>query len=326
MILRMNGVSIRNHVQFCQHFSPLDFLAQKEQAAGFAVEALAPLSPAAAFHAAMLYGAVFQPLSPELSRYSDYGRPANRLLLMQLWDLLLGDNPPDDVHLRLFVSLAAGYHLAGRTLEDTPLTREAAEQCLSQAASPVQTLPFPTIPPVGDLLLPARKEPYRLTLNPEKGQTLLQQGSLLTPRKLLAGRHWQGGTLPVTLQVEDGSANHTIQLQPGQALYCNFVEDTPVYLHPAYPQGDQEILSCLTEPDGGQLLLEANGRLDYRRYSRRDAQIARLRWARHVVQIGWAGGRLLLLDQYGVITSADPAEPPYEGRFSRLPMEGVHEP
>lgn len=351
---RMNGVPIRHERQFRRWFSPTDLLRQRELAAGFVMQAMLPMSLSANFHSSQLYRAVFQGLPGQTAHWSDYNDPyeqeGEEELLSSLWELLTEGEPPSDRQITMFWILAAGYLLAGRTPEDTPLTREEAEYAFDRQALSEALVDFPPIPSEGPILLRARVTPYRLVLDSGRGKELLEQGNPITPRKLIAVIHPQGErSIPVVMEIYDSPgdpAPRRILLPVGEYLYCNFVKDIPIHLHPTKTlQGDvtmsrvgdlitisapnqnpvtiscsgREILTFFPEEDGTHWLILDTEKLDYRHYSLRDAHRTKLRWATDIVEISLNESNvLLLLDERGHLISTDSYDHPRATPFPRL--------
>lgn len=354
----MNGRRITDERLFRRQFSPLELLRQRELAAGFAAQALRPMSYANNFHSFQLYRAVWQELPSETADWRDYESEdlggamgeADRQLLQRLWDVLTEGGPATGETSRIFWILAAGYLMAGRTLEDIPLTRQAAEAAYRKVPEVREEPEFPPIPEKGDILLPARKKPYRLTLDPEEGQRRLEQGRRIIPRKLVPAPHRQGCTgIPVTLEIHrrpEDPAPEQIILPMGEYLFCNFVEEVPVFLHPTtverggtvmtrekdtititHPGREtrtidctgREVVSFTPEEDGLHWLLADRERLDYRHYSLRNFYNSQLLWMDDVVEVALGqDDALLMLDSRGRVTALGLEDEPGEARYTSL--------
>lgn len=342
-VLEMNGRQITNELLFRRYFSPLDLLRQRELAAGFAVQVLKPLGYTHYFNSFQLYRAVFQELPGEdagwkLYTEDDQGgalEDGDLTLLRALWDILSVGGPAGPEQQRIFWILAAGYLLAGRTLEDTPLTRKAAEDAYERKSECAPEPDFPPIPDAGDILLPARKKPYRLILDPEQGRQRLEAGGRITPRKLVSAPHWQGCSgIPVILEIFRSSTDPApcrMTLAAGDYLFCNFVEQIPVFLHPTtvvqgkavmtrkndtititHPYREaqtidctgREVVSFTPEEDGCHWVLADTKRLDHRHYSQRNFYRSQLLWMEQIVQVGLGQeGELQLLDSRGQVST-----------------------
>lgn len=346
MVFRMNGKRISNDLLFRQHFAPADLLRQREAAAGLAVQVLGKNAYIRQYHAEMIYRCVFQDIPgpeeererarPNWSWYwmggfygGDREKEQANGLLKELWRLLYEGRYPSEEELPLFFLLAAGYLLAGKTLEEIPLTRQEAKAAYERTPTEKETLAFPSLPASGDVILEARKEPYQLIL--DTGRQLGEE--VITTRKLTAVHHWQGDpTVQVTLEVYRGVELLTTETIPvGDYRVCSFVGNTPVWLHPGCVRNGEAVMTrqgndlILTHPDKGKTVIDctgqtilsfapeedgehwvaaAEGRLMYGSYSMRWTHGRLLRRARDITELTlWPGGVLLLLNRRGEVLS-----------------------
>ena len=154
---KMRGQVITGPVRYRENFCPEQLLRQKEIAAGFFYQHFRHLSDICMYHAEMFYLAAlmekreadifdfssFQGYYPVgvITTYLDKNASLRRSLLRQhfreekqrtllcgLWQIssASADLSPADRN-RLFCLLAAGYSLAGKTLQECPISPEAAE-------------------------------------------------------------------------------------------------------------------------------------------------------------------------------------------------------
>jgi len=341
--LIMSGVQIVNELQFRRHFSPADLLRQRELAAGFAAQVMSPLSLGDGYHSQQLYRAVFQTLPKRVEDPQDYGKEAcfgiltdsNRAFLEELWDLLELGEGAEGEGLKLFWVLAAGYFLSGSIPEELTVTKGELLDAYDRKLSSLEEPDWPPASENGDIILSARAKPYVLRLDPMEGATLLDRGEKLAPRRLVGAANRQGlSDVQVILQVRDENSGDLVcPLDPGDYLYCNFVGDVPVYLHPTRVScgdwtlsregdelilerdgGEQErvdctgrdIISLAPDGQGGWLLVERDG-LNDSRYSGRSMHADFLWYAQHVVEsVVLEDGTLMLLDQNGRVSSTNP--------------------
>ena len=340
--LIMSGVQIGNELQFCRYFSPADLLRQRELAAGFAAQVMSPLSLGDSYHSQQLYRAVFQTLPQQVQDPQDYGRDAcsgiltsaHRAFLEALWDLLELGGEARGEDLKQFWILAAGYFLSGRLPEQLTVTKQELLDAYQRKLPPRVEPDWPDSSGGGDIALPARGKPYILHLDIQKGAERLAEGARLIPRRLGAVNRRGLSNAQVVLEVRGGGRNvYQLQLAPGDYLYCTFVGDVPVYLHPTRVscgdwtvsrQGNalilekdgeeiermdctgREIVSLAPEGQGGWLLLERCG-LNDTHYSGRTMNDEFLWYAQNVVEAAvLEDGTLMLLDEEGRVSSTHP--------------------
>ena len=353
--LIMSGVQIGNELQFCRYFSPTDLLRQRELAAGFAAQVMSPLSLRDSYHSQQLYRAVFQILPQQVQDPQDYGRDAcsgiltgvQRAFLEDLWDLLELGQEARGEDLKRFWILASGYFLSGSIPERLTVTKQELLEAYDRKLPPKPEPDWPAPPDCGDITLPAREKPYSLYLDIQKGAERLAGGEKLIPRRLGAVNRRGLSNAKVVLDIRDGDSNpYQLQLAPGDYLYCNFVGDVPVYLHPTRVscgdwtvsrQGNElilekdgeeleridcigrEIISLAPDGQGGWLLLERDGLNDIH-YSGRAMNDAFLWYAQDVVEAAvLEDGTLMLLDENGRVSSSQPQHAaPLKRRFLTL--------
>lgn len=342
--LIMNGAQISNELQFRAQFSPVDLLWQRELAAGFAVQMLAPLSLKESYHSYQLYRAVFQMQPEEELSLRDYGASAcpglinggDWDLLEELWALLdMGETAAGE-EVKLFWILAAGYLLSGKTLKELPLVREEIEAAYHRKARAKVEPDWPDLPEKGEIPLPAREKSYILRLDPKKGAERLTRGAKILPRRLSPAPSQSGiSDARVHLEIWEGDEfAEKLTLSPGEYRYCNFAGDVPVFFHPIRVKcGDcvlvrqenklilerngkqeesidcagQELISIAPEAGGGWVLLKQEG-LNLGHYSGRIMnQKLFLRVGNVVEAAVFEDGTLLLLDDQGVVHSTNKA-------------------
>lgn len=348
----MNGIRIDSTRRFRAAFSPTDLLWQRELAAGFAMQQLGLFSACANYHSWMLYQAVFHweslfPTPPDSFRcytQADVIRitqpqtdaPEGRALLRSLWQLSRQAGLDAREQPRLFCLLAAAYFLAETTPEAVPITPQEAEAAYRREESAAPAEDWYQLPAEGEIVLPARDQPYRLRMDMDAARQLLRDGHPIVPRRIVAVPHWEGvATLPVLLELhrsENDPAPLRVTIQPGDYRFCNCVRQIPVYVHPVevrngaaclrrrqdslelaldgqpprrIPCPGQEIIAFAPESGGeGWMLLTTQG-ADYRNYSMRAMHDAQLK-KQGVVQLAIAGDVWLLLDSSGRMRSNKP--------------------
>ena len=286
-VFRMQGRQINDVRRFTEWFSPTDFLYQRELACGFAYQHMRDLDNwRNRYCCELLYNVVFNwknwedkppktpgdffraqgprpSLSPLDTASADAYHPDQEqaALLAKLWKLALQTGLSDTEKLQLFYLLGAGYLLAGKTLEEVPLTSREAQDAFQRIKAEADEEKGISFAGEGDIVLPARKEPYRILLEPEKGARLLESGGeSIVPRKLRAAAHRQGGTaIPVKLELYRSPGDPAPEREeffPGEYRYLNCVGGIPVYLHPVRVcNGDWQMVRR-----GEKLLLTQNGR------------------------------------------------------------------
>ena len=259
---KMQGMAITGPIRYRTCFSPCELLRQRELAAGFFAQQCSMLSYTCRYHAEMFYQATFlkQAECTELELPLEYAfcdsvgsglltrraknevsarlsQPEWRQFLEELWTVLQAVALPEPEKNRLFCLLAAGYGLAGQTLQTCPLTAREAEAAYLRlpekpAAEPEDWLCFR---PDGEIRLKAREAPYRIRLA-RGAEKRLEDGAVITPRKLVAEPHPLGVEgVPVTLELYSdvmGSDPQVVTVEPGDYRYLNFVEELPVWIHP----------------------------------------------------------------------------------------------
>ena len=281
-VFRMSGNPILSPSRFIAHFSPEDFLRSRELAAGFAFQQMRKMFLSRNdYCSALLAAAVFgwdrlrrlTPHSPEdffrkdLKEIAGRGASAAEVpdrdcmnLLTDLRVLARRTGLPEDDSARLFYLLGTGYLLAGKTLQQAPLTPELAraaylKEPVSEDGPEAWFIPAPD----GEIRLPARTAPYRVLLDPEKAAARLSDGNPIRPRRLTAEPHRQGNrSVSVILELYQGNAGlppERVEIQPGDYRYLSFVGNIPFLLHPVSVKCDG---ACLSRR-GDRLLLHSDG-------------------------------------------------------------------
>lgn len=359
-VFKMNGYQITGPRRFCEEFSPADYLRDIEMAAGFARHQLRPLSAWSKYNSELLFQTVFLKagafILPPESPMDYFGADGPRAalsereraavdglkaygpaqdLLSEVWGLAMETRLPPDERLRLFVLLAAGYFLSGRTPLSRPIgPREAERAYLRSETEPAAPARWIEPGPASELRLSARPEPYRLVLDPGAAAQRLAAGSVIGLCRLTAVPHRQGSAaLPVKLELcrgRDDPAPETVSFFPGDYRYLSVVDGRAACLHPvtvanglctmsrrgdtllletrdgppaAFSCAGTDIVSFAPEERGqGWVLLSAAG-LDLSHYSRLRMYESRLAVLRRIVQVRMDGSILLLLDESGRVTS-----------------------
>lgn len=356
----MQGKAITGPMRYRTYFSPRDLLVCRELAAGFFQQQLRFLSGALLYHTEMFYAVAFDPdWNPDFSLPGEYAgearalcnlpqyrqkaqlrlyfsTPAQQQNLKAFWALAQETGLPSADWQRLFCLLTAGYGLAGKTLDDCPFSPEEAKAAyLRQTVdSMAQDEEWLSLSGTGPVVLPAREAPYRLLM--ETGaEALLSEGAVITPRKLKAVPHPQGGRdIPVTLRLyagPDDPAPQEVRIFPGDYRYLNVVGEKPVHLHPVSAetpfcrveraggklsvtdaQGSRRVFSCgeldiigfaPEWEDTGWILLSGLG-VDYSAYSHRWTYGPVLPGEEEtIVEVEFRGAECLLLDQHGYVHS-----------------------
>lgn len=315
----MGGRAVTGPMRYRDCFRPQDLLGSRELAAGFFQQQCRFLSPVAMYHTEMFYFAAFYPekaygyASPmeyagddwalcSLPEYRQRARlrehfssPVQRQRLEDLWTLSRASGLPEADWQRLFCLLAAGYGLAGKDLKACPLTPEEAKRAyLRQDAPTAAGEGWLVLDGGGDIVLPARQQPYRILMNQGAAQ-LLEAGAVITPRRILAAPHRQGSrNVPVTLLLYDGpqdAAPREARIAPGDYRYLNFVGGVPVWLHPVAAQTP----ACRMERTGGCLVV--SGRDGARAFDCSGLKI--IGFAPEYEDEGW-----ILLSEYGLDCAA----------------------
>lgn len=357
-ILQMQGRQINDALRFMKWFSPTDYLYQRELAFGFVYQHMYNLYGwQNRYCCELLYNVIFnwknwedkppktpgdffRAFNPRVALpYADktaidayHPDKTQAILLAKLWKLALQTELSNREKLQLFYLLGAGYLLAGKTLEEAPLTSRDAQNAFQRVRPEETTEETFSFAGEGDIVLPARKEPYRIVLNPEKAVRLLESGEKsIAPRKLRADAHKQGGTaIPVKLELYKNPDDPTPEREeffPGEYRYLNCVGEVPVYLHPVrvyngdwqiVRQGDkllltqkgqerqviaswsgQDIVSFAPEPWGGGCIFVQTDRLNSDSYSFDKMHEDLLQYPGRVVEVEMRNTELLLLFDSG---------------------------
>lgn len=356
----MQGRAITGPMRYREFFCPQQLLRSRELAAGFFIQQYRFLSDACLYHAEMFYFTTFNQTSmfdfslPQeyctddrvlcnLSQYKQkarlrayFAQPEKKQCLKEFWQLSREADLPGDDQQRLFCLLTAGYGLAGKTLHDCPITPEQARAAyLRQTADTTATDEGWMIFDLSSaIILPAKQAPYRILMG-EGAEELLEQGSVIEPRKIVAAPHVQGSKdVPVTLHLYAGrtdSKPQEVRIAPGDYRYINFVGNVPVWLHPVSvetpscrmqrmdntllamdAQGNCRTFSCAGLEvigfapeceDVGWILLSELG-IDYSAYSHRWTYGSFLPDEENpIVQVEFRGAECLLLDKNGYVHS-----------------------
>jgi len=294
----------------------------------------------------------------EYSLFGEAEKEEENLLLEAMWSRLCPGESPGEDDRRLFFILSAGYFLAGKTLEEVPLNWEEARKAyergrekptISETDKNMEEAPlprkeirvrseytlttredpdFPEIPEIGDVILEARKKPYRLQL-----KSALSETETIVPRRLKAAPHWQGDpSVQVTVEAYRGDKLLTTEtILVGDYRVCNFAGKEPVWLHPVavqsgkacmtrekdkliltYPDkpdkkldcSGQTILSFAPEADGDHWVILSDSGLDYNQYSMASTHRTKLRNAHNLVEVQLRSESvLMLLDNRGKLIS-----------------------
>lgn len=356
---KMRGQAITGPVRYRENFCPEQLLRQKEIAAGFFYQHFRNLSDVCMYHTEMFYltalmekreaGIIafssFQSYYPVgvFTAYLDnnaslrksllrqhFQEQKQRTLLCDLWQISRGTvSLSEEDQNRLFCLLAAGYSLAGKTLQACPITPAAAENAFLNRTDVKPAESWLVIPESGDIPLEARKEPYRILMTAGARERLLA-GMCITQRKFVALPHIQHSSgIPVTLWLythEKDPNPRKLTVAVGDYCYANFVGNVPVWFHPAVEEtgtcrierkkhritytnkltGQREVLeSSAVEPVGfaaeqnnAGWLLMYGGKLSDARYSGKN------HYSLHkegIVQVEFQGDKCLLLDTYGTV-------------------------
>lgn len=356
---KMRGQAITGPVRYRENFCPEQLLRQKEIAAGFFYQHFRHLSDICMYHAEMFYLAAlmdnretdiiafssFRSYYPVgmIALYLDNNASLRKNLLRQYFqekkqDALLRDlwqisrsaaSLSEADRNRLFCLLVAGYSLAGKTLQECPITPTVAENAFLNRIAVKSAENWLVIPENGDIRLEARKEPYRILMTAGARERLLA-GLCITQRKFVALPHAQSSSgVPVTLHlcghIKDQNPQ-VVTVEVGDYRYANFVGNVPVWFHPAVAEsetcrierkkrkivytdkrtGHSEVLeSPSVEPvgfaveqnDAGWILMYG-GNLSDARYSGKN------HYSLHkegIVQVKFRGDKCLLLDAHGTV-------------------------
>ena len=355
---KMNGRSITGSVCYRENFCPEQLLRQKEIAAGFFYQHFRHLTDLCMYHTEVFYLAALMEKREQailsFSSFGDYSRLGmftlylnnnaflrkNLLrqhfqeekqitLLRDLWEISRGAaSLPETDQNRLFCLLAAGYSLAEKTLQECPITPEAAENAFLNRTDRKSAESWLLIPETGDILLEARIEPYRILMTADAREQLMA-GRCITQRKFVALPHTQSSGVPVTLYLYSNAQDQNpevVTVEVGDYCYANFVGNVPVWFHPAVAESEScriervkrkivytnkrtgciEVLeSPAVEPvgfaaeqhDSGWVLMYG-GNLSDARYSGKNHYSLR---KEEIVQVEFRGNLCLLLDAHGTV-------------------------
>lgn len=250
--LIMSGKVITSPQRFQEYFSPEDFLWNPQEAAGFAMQQLRPLSAWYTYHTELLFRAVFLnrriPETPET--YFRKNDPAASLpgvaaVLQQMqndpvvqktldtvWQVALGTSLDPQAKSRLFCILAAGYLLSRKDPEEYPISASAAQSAYLREKAIPEDLEWYSMIPAEEIFLRARPEPYRILLWDGDHR----DSADLSLCQFIALPHVQGSTaLPVVLLLYQNSSDpepQRIEIFPGDYRYGIFTQDFLVTIHP----------------------------------------------------------------------------------------------
>lgn len=358
---KMKGMAITGPMRFREYFSPAELLRQKEMAAGFFYQHFRHLADVCKYHTEMFYLVAFMEKEAEqiidFSSFRGYcpvdvvieNMDVNGIsylrrnllkqhfqdakqqkLLKELWELSrkAAALTPGEQN-RLFCLLTAGYALAGKTVEQCPITPEDAQNAFLRKSKTEPERAWLTFSDAGEIRLEARDTPYRVLMK-LGARERLQAGACITQRKIVALPHAQSSTgVPVTLQLyrdTEDPAPQEVTIDVGDYCYANFVDTVPVWFHPAVQEsatcrvekmgrkiiytnkltGQIELLeSPAVEPVGfaaeqntaGWLLMYGGNLSDFA-YSRKDNDHLH---KKDIVQVEFRGDECLLLDRYGTV-------------------------
>ena len=356
----MNGKNITGYSSFREYFSPGDLLRQRELAAGFLFMHFRCIDTICLYHAEMFYQYTFadqetlallsllicenyekndvvlceleKPIAIRKKLLEQHFHdPVQKQRMRQLWQLAMATpNLPKEEKDRLYCLLVAGYSLADKTLADCPITAEEAENCFLRRKKTERTDTWLTFAPEGDILLEARKMPYRILMK-QGARERLQAGNIIVQRKFVAMPDQQkAGNASVILHLyaDDQTSEYREWIIPvGDYCYANFVGTIPVFFHETVRESDfcrlervgQKVFYTIKatgqrialynpafwpvgfvpeEADAGWILLWTGG-ADMDFYSRKQQFDSR----EGIVQARFRGEECLLLDCYGRVHS-----------------------
>lgn len=356
---KMKGMAITGPMRFREYFSPVELLWQKEIAAGFFYQHFRHLTDVCMYHAEMFYLASFMEKEEEdtiafstfqgyypvgvVTAYLDkniylrknllrqhFQDAKQQKLLKDMWGLSRSAESlsPGEQN-RLFCLLTAGYALAGKTLDQCPITAEDAQKAFLRRIDAEPEDAWLTFSDSGEIRLEAREKPYRILMK-LGARERLHAGACITQRKFVALPHAQSSSgVPVTLHLctdADDPEPRVLTIDVGDYCYSNFVDTVPVWFHPAVREsatcrverkgrkiiytnkttGQRELLeSPNVEPVGFAVeqnaagwLLMYGGNLGIFGYSRKDNDPLH---KEDIVQVEFRGDECLLLDRYGTV-------------------------
>lgn len=356
---KMRGQAITGPMRYREYFCPEQLLRQKEIAAGFFYHHFRHESDVCMYHAEMFYlTALMEERETGIIAFSSFGNyypvgvitvylaenyalrksllrqhfqeEKQQKLLRELWEISRGAaSLSEGDRNRLFCLLAAGYSLAGKTLEECPISASAAEKAFLNRTDVPQVESWLVIPDDGDICLEARKEPYRI-LAVTGARERLQAGQCITQRKFVALPHAQHSSgIPVTLHLYTGVKDpdpKVVTVDVGDYCYANCVGNIPVWFHPAVQEsktcrierkrkrilytdkttGRSESLESpsvtpvgfAAEQKGAGWILMYDGKLSTAMYSGKNRDPIH---KDNIVQVEFRGGKCLLLDMYGTV-------------------------
>lgn len=355
----MKGNAITGAKRFQASFSPQQLLRQRELAAGFLYQHFRHLDAVSRYHAELFYLAAFMEREDEdliaFYTYHGYGQVGvvtieldwigreqlahalqsqkQKTLLKGLWALSREtEKLSEGEQNTLFCLLAAGYSLAEKTLEDCPLTAQEAEAAFLKQLRTEDEGAWLAFSDSGEIRLEAREMPYRILLR-QGGRERLPAGMRIVPRKIVALPHAQNSSgVSVTLHLFADAADaapRVLTIRVGDYCYANFVENMPVWFHPAVQETEScrmercnlklrftdkqtgqhkkfenpnqvEIIGFALEQDAPGWILLHGGGLDDSYYSRKWSDPVH---KTDIVQVEFRGQECLLLDSRGTVYS-----------------------
>ena len=267
----MNGKNITGYSSFRAHFAPGELLRQRELAAGFLFMHFHCIDTICMYHAEMFYLYTFADQETlallSLQSCEKYGRndvilcglekpaairkklleqyfhePAQKQRMHQLWQLAMAaPNLSKEEKTRLYCLLMAGYSLADKSLADCPITAEEAENYFLRREKTEYSDAWLRFDPIGDILLEARKQPYRILMK-QGARERLQAGDTIVQRKFVAmpdGQKTGNASVILHLYEDERTSEFREWIIPvGDYCYANFVGTVPVYFHETVRESD----------------------------------------------------------------------------------------
>ncbi|MBR6619566.1 MAG: hypothetical protein IKK85_04425 [Clostridia bacterium] len=335
--LVMNKKIIRGAIDFAENFSAKDVLFNRNIAAGFFVNKLYYISPTTRYHTEMfLQLQFFTPyILASFSKPSDYLTEAKfargecsdekrkqlqRLMeeekLLELaektWAIAQATGLEDSIEkIKLFCMLTAAYALARRSPDENgfEISPEQAECAYLGKPEPdssigAKELIFTEVDTV--INLPAREQPYEIHLQRSEAVKLLENGSRITHKKLIAAPHIDGRNgVSLTMHIYSENSNEftVINLAVGEYRFINAVGEYPVLVHTAPKCGlTDDILSYAEQYPGSYVtvrLTENGGTIDDSQY--KDRANAGLGKGTSAVEFAFEKGHYVYLTPDGFI-------------------------
>ncbi len=304
--LVMNKKIIRGAIDFAEYFSAKDVLFNRNIAAGFFVNKLYHISLTTRYHTEMFLQLQF--FTPDIlasfNKPSDYLTEANfarngylyekRKQLQSLmeeekilelaeknWAIAQATGLADIEKTKLFCMLTAAYALARHSPDEKgfEISHEQAEHAYLGKPEPDANLTEKKLVFTADdtvINIPVRELPYEIHLQRSEAVKLLENGSRITHKKLLATPHAEGRdgvNLTLHIYSENNSEFTVINLAIGECRFINVVGEYPVLVHPVPKCGQTgNILSYAEQFPGSYVMvcLNENGAtIDDSRYKDR---------------------------------------------------------